>query len=47
MEVIVHDSLPEDISLDATVVDGDKYQAKAVATVPGWFSEINWNNIYI
>ena len=47
MEVIVHDSLPEDISLDATVVDGEKYQEKAVATVPGWFSEINWNKIYI
>ena len=47
MEVIVQDSLSEDISLDATVVDGENDREKAVATIPGWFFQINWNNIII
>ena len=47
MELIVQDFFPEDISLDATVVDGENDQEKAVATIPGWFFQIYWNNIFI
>ena len=46
-EVIVQDSLPEDTSLNATVVYGENDQEKAMATIPGWFSQISWNNIFI
>ena len=45
MELIVQDSFPEDISLDTTVVDGENDQEKAVANIPGWYFQINWNNI--
>ena len=40
-EVIVRDSLPTDTS----IVEDDDDQAKVVATIPGWFSQINWINI--
>ena len=36
-EVVVQDSLSEDISLDATVVSGENDQEKAVAAIHGWF----------
>ena len=45
-EVMVQDSVPADISLDATVIKDDNDEAKAVATIPGWFSQIKWNNIF-